>query len=273
MDKDLNKATRRWTGRLWTDEQTTDGRRVVAGALTTDAVVVMAGPLALMDYPSGRGAVGMVDAVGELDGVGVGTGRTNLPPGEYAVAIDLADIDAGYDGDVMVIESARLAGVTLAVNPAWPDAMIVVHPNPGDTVTPPAAAPGWDSPMDERLRALTCKGVGHDVDTLREQIGGALELLHDVRTAMRPQLTEAEQRALDASAELANAMRALMPGIGENDQADHDWNEVALRIHDVQARIMAIAGGRTGLPCRPLGGRTTDMVEWRTRVQEAATDD
>lgn len=252
--EDLRLATRKWTGRLWTDEQTVDDRRIVAGALTSDAVVVMAEPLPLMDFPNGKGAVGMVDAIAELDGVGVGTGRTSLPPGEYPVGIDLSDMDSYItDTDVMVVTEGRLRAVTLSVNPAWSDAMIVVHPNPGDVVGPRSPTRGWDSPMDVRLRALTVEAISDDPSDMRVALFHALELLTDVREGMRPTLNEAEQRALDASAELANAMRALMPGIGQNALADYDWAEVCRSIHDVQARIMAIAGSRLGLPCRPLG--------------------
>jgi hypothetical protein len=66
-------------------------------------------------------------------------------------------------------------------------------------------------------------------------------------------MTEAEQRALDASCELAAAMRALIPGIGESAVAGHDWAEVASRIHDIQARIFMVAACRLGAPGRGLG--------------------
>lgn len=108
---------------------------------------------------------------------------------------------------------------------------------------------------------LISKGMGHDVDTLRDQVTGLSDLVNDMLRAL--QLTEAEQRALDASAELANAMRAIMPGIGQGSGlADHDWNEVCRSVHDVQARIMAIAASRTGLPCRPLGATEEATAEW-----------
>lgn len=105
-----------------------DGRRVAGGSLTVDAVVEMAEPLPLVDYPDGQGVVGTVDAIGELAGVGVGVGRTNLPSGEYPVAITLDDTATELQGDVLVVTEGRLRSVCLSIAPAWPDAMIVVHP-------------------------------------------------------------------------------------------------------------------------------------------------
>lgn len=68
--------------------------------------------------------------------------------------------------------------------------------------------------------------------------------------AEAPKLTEAEQRAMDASAELANAMHAL---VADGPMHSHDWNEIAARIHDLQARIILHAAARFGWT-RTLGG-------------------
>lgn len=65
------------------------------------------------------------------------------------------------------------------------------------------------------------------------------------------QLNEAEQRAMDASVELARAMRALVSGTEWIVQSD--LAEIVSRIHDLQGRIILNAGARLGWT-RPLGG-------------------
>lgn len=93
---------------------------------------------------------------------------------------------------------------------------------------------------------LICRGVGHDVDTLRAQVSGLSELVNDML-----RLTPEEKRAMEASAELANAMRALVGN--EEWVIQSDWAEIASRIHDLQARIILHAASRFGWT-RALGG-------------------
>lgn len=54
-------------------------------------------------------------------------------------------------------------------------------------------------------------------------------------------LTVEEREALDLSGKLANLCRRI---VGSGPQADHDWNELAARIHAVQHTIMAQAAAR-----------------------------
>jgi hypothetical protein len=54
-------------------------------------------------------------------------------------------------------------------------------------------------------------------------------------------LTEDELRALDMTGELANLCRRV---IGQGPNADHDWNEIAQRIHAIQHTLMAQAAAR-----------------------------
>ncbi len=70
---------------------------------------------------------------------------------------------------------------------------------------------------------------------------------------MAPQLTDDEVHALDLTAELANTMRRVIGT--EGDCWEHDWNEVARIIHDLQSRIVGQLGSRTDpIYTRPLGG-------------------
>ena len=69
-------------------------------------------------------------------------------------------------------------------------------------------------------------------------------------------MTADEHRAMELTAELANLCRKI---VGTGNQADHDWNELAHRIHAVQHTILAQAAARAyPYKYRPLGG-------WGTR--------
>lgn len=67
-----------------------------------------------------------------------------------------------------------------------------------------------------------------------------------------PLLTDEEHEAMALSAQLANLVRRI---IGDGPQAEHDWNEMAQRIHAIQHTVLAQAAARA-YPAlyRPLGG-------------------
>lgn len=105
---------RHWTGRLWTNRVTTDGRLVPPGTIWP----LIPDPLPLPVVWGSIGVVGTIDAVAELfPGVGVAIGTAALEPGRYSVGIDLHDAqwdDVDTDtGMVRMVSSGRLAGVTV----------------------------------------------------------------------------------------------------------------------------------------------------------------
>lgn len=74
------------------------------------------------------------------------------------------------------------------------------------------------------------------------------------RTAL---LTVDEREALELSGRLANVCRRI---IGDGSQAEHDWAEMAHRIHAVQHSIMAQAAARAyPSEFRLLGGTIADQ--------------
>ncbi len=67
-------------------------------------------------------------------------------------------------------------------------------------------------------------------------------------------MTDLEHEAMELTAQLANAMRRIIHD-GGGSQVDHDWSEVAQRIHAIQHTILAQAAARAYPDLyRPLGG-------------------
>lgn len=65
-------------------------------------------------------------------------------------------------------------------------------------------------------------------------------------------MTDLEHEAMDLSGKLANTCRKI---IGDGPQAEHDWAEMAIRIHSVQHMILAQSAAREyPSKYRPLGG-------------------
>jgi hypothetical protein len=78
-------------------------------------------------------------------------------------------------------------------------------------------------------------------------------------------LTPLEIKALNLSAELANTCHAIIYGDlvatyeSEAQLAASDWNEIATRIHDIQARIAAQAAARAHPDLYRLLGRRLEL--------------
>jgi hypothetical protein len=138
----LPVVERSFTARLWTAADTIDGRRILPGALHWDEEAL---PVIDWRKPAGgriedapQSIVGRLLGVAELHGIGVAIGFTTLETGSYPVAItvNLADSDTELcepsDGFTIVLVGGKLAGVCITDTPSWPDALMVVHPAPGD---------------------------------------------------------------------------------------------------------------------------------------------
>jgi len=112
-------SNRHWSGVLWLDEETIDGRRVAPQALTWTPPL----PLRFMQEVGRADVVGTVEEVAYVAeaGMGVARGRTSIPPGSYAVGIDVrtASHEMDEDGLKMTVTGGKLSAVTITGRPAW----------------------------------------------------------------------------------------------------------------------------------------------------------
>jgi hypothetical protein len=111
----------RWIGTIaYVGRETVDGRmidRLAPGGL----------PAPIVD--DGQEPVGTIETVDRRpDGTVYGTGRLDMPPGRYRIAVNLRGEQIGPDADGTVHVSGSIAGAFLLPegSAAWPDAVIEV---------------------------------------------------------------------------------------------------------------------------------------------------
>jgi hypothetical protein len=123
---------RRWSGRLWRDVPTEDGRRIAPGAITVDRLPV---PLSVMTDDGPPECVGTITEVWMGGPGGFGAGFTSLPAGVHLIGIDLgsASIEFDDDWDEEIMVAGTLMGATVYTgnnSPAWDHVSILVEEVP-----------------------------------------------------------------------------------------------------------------------------------------------